>query len=419
MSEPFCESCGARSSAGAKFCRGCGRELAAVPAPPGAEGSPPLDATRSGIVIDAHPVPREIRAAFLPAYELQRLLGRGGMGVVWLAREVSLDRPVALKTLGRDARDTPGSEARERFLREARLAARLRHRNIVPIHAVGTGQGMDFFTMGYIEGETLADRVLRAGPIPPAEAARILLDACEAVAHAHREGILHRDLKPANVMLDHGGHVFVLDFGLASCAADAGLTASGVVHGTPEYLAPEQAEGEAATARSDIHALGHAWFYLLAGRQLVRGESIGAVIAQHLTADLKARVLAEPLVPASSQPLLLRMIARDPSRRPGSVAEILPELRALAHGGGPGAAAAPGATLPTAELPLTPRASDADARDPAVAPPLPLLPPLPPRPLPPDAAKSPPRGSSPPGRRTREQLERLLDQLGKDEPKKE
>src|SRR5439155_16773390 len=197
----------------------------------------------------------QFQAALVGGYSLERELGRGGMGVVYLAREVRLDRPVAIKLLPPGmARD---GTLRERFLREARTAAKLSHPHIIPIFTVDEVGDFVFFAMAYVDGETLTERVRRRGPLPPSEAARVLREVAWALAYAHSQGLVHRDVKADNIMLETAtGRALVADFGIAGLVRDAAALAGGEVIGTPEFMSPEQALGEPVDARSDLYALG-------------------------------------------------------------------------------------------------------------------------------------------------------------------
>ena len=203
----------------------------------------------------------DFQSALAGRYSLERELGRGGMGVVYLAREVRLDRPVAIKLL--PPSKTVDPKLRERFLREARTAAKLSHPNIIPIHAVEEIGEFVFFAMAYVDGETLTERVRRRGPMAPSEGARVLRDVAWALAYAHGQGVIHRDVKPDNILLEATGRVLVADFGIAGIVVGAGGLVEGEIVGTPEFMSPEQALGEAIDARSDLYSLGIVGYFTL------------------------------------------------------------------------------------------------------------------------------------------------------------
>jgi serine/threonine-protein kinase len=215
-------------------------------------------------------------------YSLERELGRGGMGVVYLAREVRLDRLVAIKLLP-PALAAQGS-LRDRFMREATTAARLSHPYIVPIHAVDEIAGFVFIVMAYVDGETLAQRVSSRGPLSADDVTRILREVSWALAYAHAQGVVHRDVKPANILLERGTHrAMVADFGIARLTHNTGETAIGELMGTPEFMSPEQASGEPVDGRSDLYSLGVVGFYALSGALPFTAHSAQAVLVQHMT----------------------------------------------------------------------------------------------------------------------------------------
>src|ERR1043165_9771976 len=184
-----------------------------------------------------------LQEALAGEYSLERELGRGGMGIVYLAREVQLDRHVAIKVLPQSLALQP--DVRERFLREARLAASLSHPHIVPIYRVGEARGFVFFVMGYVDGETLGDRLRSRGPLPPSSVTRLLREVTWALSYAHRHGIVHRDIKPDNILIEtETGRALVTDFGIAQGLNERSLDESGAVAGTAHYMSPEQALGE-------------------------------------------------------------------------------------------------------------------------------------------------------------------------------
>ncbi len=219
-------------------------------------------------------------------YLIERELGRGGMGTVYLARDRKLDRPVALKVLPGEFTAVP--ELRERFLRETRLAAGFSHPNIVPVFAIEEGENLLAFAMGFVEGESLAARVARDGPLSRRDAVRLLQDVAYALAYAHGRGVVHRDIKPDNIMIERAtGRALVMDFGIARAITPVvdkpGLTRVGEVVGTPEYMSPEQASGDTVDGRSDLYSLGLVAWFAMTGRTAVTGESTQRILVKQLT----------------------------------------------------------------------------------------------------------------------------------------
>lgn len=248
-------------------------------------------------------------------YELVRPLGHGAMATVDLAHDVELDRPVALKRLADNlARD---EEVRPRFLREARLAARLAHPNVVRVFDVGEDDGRPFIAMEYVEGETLAELVGRRGRLPAAEVARLGVQMCAGLAAAHAAGLVHRDVKPQNLILSTDGVLKLGDFGIALGHDGTKLTLAGTVLGTAGYLAPEQARGEPVTAAADIYAVGAVLYELLTGEPARTAGSLAELGAEGglQPADVARRLRAAPpeLVTAVSACLSPRPEDRPPS----------------------------------------------------------------------------------------------------------
>jgi len=263
------------------------------------------------------------QAAVAGRYSLERELGRGGMGVVFLAQEVALDRMVALKLLPADAATRPG--VKERFLREARTAARLSHPNIVPIHAVDEADDFVFFAMAHVEGGTLGDRIRERGPLSTTEAVRMLREVSWALAYAHLHGVVHRDVKPDNILLEEGtGRAMVSDFGIAFLAEGQGAEAGAEVVGTAEFMSPEQARGGEVDARSDLYSLGCVGYYVLSGRVPFTGETPAAILGQHLTRPAPPLLSVAPHVPAAVAAAVDRCLRKEPERR-FSGAEALAE----------------------------------------------------------------------------------------------
>jgi serine/threonine-protein kinase len=235
------------------------------------------------------------------------------MAVVYLARDVRLDRPVAIKLLPPDL--AAHDKLRDRFMREARTAARLSHPHIVPIHAVDEVRGFVFYVMSYVDGETLAERVANRGPLPPRETSRVLQEVAGALATAHGQGVVHRDVKPGNILLERAtGRAMVTDFGIARLA-DGGETAVGELLGTPEYMSPEQAAGDAVDARSDVYSLGVVAYYTVSGQLPFTAPSIAAVLAKQLTQAPPPVASVAPGIPRSLANAIDTCLIKDPSRR--------------------------------------------------------------------------------------------------------
>ena len=283
--------------------------------------------------------------ARLGAFEVIDRVGSGGMGDVYRARDVRLDREVAIKVLSRDLADDPHS--RERFLREAKAVSRLTHTHICTLHDVGVteveGRDTQFLVMELLDGETLADR-LRQGPLPVAQAMRVSIEILDALAAAHAIGIVHRDLKPANIMLTRSG-VKLLDFGLARLhdpevgvedaelsGGTAPLTAPGLVFGTVPYMAPEQVRGAKADARTDLFAFGAVLYEMLTGRRAFNGSSQPALIAAILEHDPPPLALDPPLAPPALDRVVRACLAKDPAERWQHARDVGLALRALAEG---------------------------------------------------------------------------------------
>ncbi len=264
----------------------------------------------------------DFQVALAGRYSIDHEIGRGGMGVVYLAHEVDLDRPVAIKLLPPDRAADPA--LRERFLREARLAAKLSHPNIIPIHAVDDTGGFVYYVMAYVEGETLAERVRARGPISSAEGARVLRDVAWALAHAHSQGLVHRDVKPDNIMLEAGsGRVLVTDFGIAAVVAEG---AGDGVSGTPEFMSPEQALGQPLDGRSDLYGLGATAFYALTGRLVFEGRTPTEVLAKQVTEPAPALASMGVAVSRKVAAIVDRCLAKERDRRPGSAEAVAEQL---------------------------------------------------------------------------------------------
>ena len=263
------------------------------------------------------PIEAELRALQLAVagrYSIERELGRGGMGVVYLARDVALDRPVAIKVLPQYLALVP--RLRERFIREAQTAARLSHPNIVPIFAVEEAELFVFFVMAFVPGETLAQRIARVGPLEPAPAVRVVQEAAWALAYAHRQGVVHRDVKPDNILLeDLSGRAMLTDFGIAKVKDEESVTASGEIVGTARYMSPEQAGGDSVDGRSDLYSLGVTAFFALTGRTPFEAPTPAALLVAHLQEMPPPLASIRSELPQRLTAVVDRCLAKSPEAR--------------------------------------------------------------------------------------------------------
>jgi hypothetical protein len=278
-------------------------------------------------------------------YQVVRLLGRGGMGAVYLAHEPFLERDVAVKVL---PSEFGSGTARERFLREARTAARLSHPNIVPLYTFGQAEDVLYYVMGYVEGESLEARLQREGRLPPDEVRRITSELADALEYAHQKGVVHRDIKPDNVLLERStGRALLTDFGVAKQRAGAEtLTQAGVIVGTPHYMSPEQASGDRdIDGRSDIYSLGVMTYRMATGRLPFEGSNLRELLAQHATRSPVPPTQIVTSLPLDIDTAITRALLKDPAQRwpnarmvrealsPDSEESVPEDLRNISHMG--------------------------------------------------------------------------------------
>jgi WD40 repeat protein len=291
----------------------------------------------------------------LGPYEIQSPLGAGGMGEVYRAVDTRLDRTVAVKIL--PAHLSTNLEAKQRFDREARAISSLNHPNICTLHDVGHQNGTDFLVMEYLEGETLADRLMK-GPLPPEQVLKYGIEICEGLGKAHKSGVIHRDLKPGNIMLTKSG-AKLMDFGLAKAvpaqeppassltmtksgpSADQTLTAQGTVVGTFQYMSPEQLEGKEADARSDIFALGAVLYEMASGMRAFTGKSQASLVAAILAADPPPISSVQPMSPPALDRLVRTCMAKDPDERWQTAHDVRLQMQWLAEAGSKAGVPAP------------------------------------------------------------------------------
>ncbi len=273
-------------------------------------------------------------------YQIVAELGRGGMAVVYRAYQPSLNRHVAIKVL--PAQLALDREFVERFLREARAAAGLRHPNIVIVHDVGQDKGLYYIVMEYLEGRTLKQLIEQEGPLPPDRVIRILEQVAAALDYAHQRGFVHRDVKPANIFVGEGDRVTLTDFGIAKAATETQqLTRTGILMGTPEYMSPEQAAGGPIDARTDLYALGVVLYQMLVGRVPFQGTTPHATLHAVIYEQPPPPRLLNPRIPPAVEGVVLKAMAKRPEQRFQRGADMVAALRAALAGQAPPAAVTP------------------------------------------------------------------------------
>src|SRR5262245_14981126 len=282
--------------------------------------------------------PSTATPAQLGDFRIVREVGRGGMGVVYEALQLSLKRKVALKVLRFGV--TADREVMQRFQREAETVAHLNHTNIVPIHAVGCEEGVHYYAMQFIEGRSLAAVAEESQKNPPSAPARLerfqeiagwMLQAAEALAHAHQRGVIHRDIKPSNLILDPEGTVWLTDFGLAKRADEVTMTAAGILMGTPRYMSPEQAGAarQPIDHRTDIYSLGATLYELATGKPVFESQTPQGVITQILNAEPVAPRVVPGQCPRELETIILKCLAKEPGRRYQQARDLADDLRAF------------------------------------------------------------------------------------------
>jgi serine/threonine-protein kinase len=343
----FCHRCGTNLADHAKLCTHCGLDLTPTT---------PVKAIASGEVTE-----RDIVAQALAAeYELLEELGRGGMAIVYRAREIQLDREVAIKVLPFSL--AFDAEFVERFQREARTAAGLEHPNIIPIYRVGKAGRVTYFVMKFLRGQSLSHLLKVHGRLHPPDIRRLLVEAGSALGHAAKRGIVHRDIKPDNIMFDEHGVCMVADFGIAKAATGQKLTGTGMSIGTPHYMSPEQARAQNTDGRSDIYSLGVVAFQCLTGKVPYDGEDSFAIGYKHIMEPIPTPAL-ETADERRLFEIIKRMIQKQPAVRYQTCEEMVAALEGQpvaqagtlrASGVTPPAPAAPGQpTTPMGRIPAS------------------------------------------------------------------
>ncbi|MBE0591649.1 MAG: serine/threonine protein kinase, partial [Gemmatimonadales bacterium] len=266
----------------------------------------------------------QLQAALADRYTIERELGHGGMAIVYLADDCKHQRKVALKVLRPELAASLGAE---RFLREITTVARLAHPNILPLHDSGDADGALYYTMPYLQGASLRDRLSAKGQFPAEGALQITQDVADALSYAHAQGIIHRDIKPENILLQ-AGKALVADFGIARAVGDATDTSiAGLAVGSPPYMSPEQALGDPVDRRADIYSLGSVLYEMLAGVPPFVGPTMQDVLARLLTEDPPALGSVRPDLPAAVASTVARAMARRPEDRYQTADELVAALR--------------------------------------------------------------------------------------------
>ena len=308
-----CPSCRTQLPAEAQFCFRCGH---ATPTEPGV---PPRTAHTGEIEVT------RVREVLADRYRIERVIGEGGMATVYLAEDLKHHRQVAVKVMRPELAATLGGD---RFLREVEIAAQLNHPHILPMHDSGEADGVLYYVMPYVEGESLGARIAREGELPLTDALRIAREVAEALAYAHKRGIVHRDIKPANILLNEG-HALVADFGIARAVHSDGtaITATGLAIGTPQYMSPEQATGgREVDGRTDIYALGVVLYEMLAGEPPFTGRTPQAVVARMMTERPRPLASTREGLPGEVDDSVTRALARSPADRYPTAAEFVAAL---------------------------------------------------------------------------------------------
>ncbi len=324
-----CPVCAAKNPSEASHCGKCHTPL---------PGASPQETLNEGGVPEAWSVaatPRpagiagvidelEIGTVLADRYEILQLLGRGGMGAVYKARDTELDRIVALKLIRPELARNP--EILRRFKQELILARQVTHKNVIRIFDLGQSGGIKFITMDFVEGQDLRVLLVERGKFPPEQAARVMLQICHALEAAHSEGVIHRDLKPQNIMVAPDGRVYVMDFGIARSAHLPGMTQTGALIGTPEYMSPEQARGEKLTARSDLFSLGVIFYELLTGKSPYPADAPLGTLWKRLQEKPKPPAEIDASVPKPLNDIVMSALEIEPDNRLSSAQEMAQRL---------------------------------------------------------------------------------------------
>jgi eukaryotic-like serine/threonine-protein kinase len=302
-----CYRCHTPIPENSRFCLSCGADVS------GGDGP----TTTSSVDVVRERLQRIVEGK----YRIEKLLGKGGMGAVFLAHDLTLEREVAIKVLPPDV--AQDEQVVRRFQQEAKTAARLDHPNIIPIYRVESEGGLNYFVMKYISGTSLEDLLEKKEPLPVPEIQRILWEAACAIGHAHQRGVVHRDVKPANIMFDHDGRVMLTDFGISKALqAATGLTATGMIIGTPHYMAPEQGKGAPVDGRADQYSLGVVGYRMITAELPFSGDSVHTIIYKHIYEAPPLASAKRPGIPGSLTVAISRALSKQPDQRFATMEEF-------------------------------------------------------------------------------------------------
>ncbi len=321
-----CAKCHTPLPADSKFCLACGTDVS------GGDGPP---STSSAEVLQ-----QRLQRLVEGKYRMERMLGKGGMGAVFLAHDLTLEREVAIKVLPPDiAQD---EQVMRRFQQEAKTAAKLDHPNIIPIYRVESEGGLNYFVMKYIAGTSLEAVLEQKQPLSTEYTQRVLWEAACALGHAHQRSVVHRDVKPANIMFDHDGRVMLTDFGISKALqAASGFTATGMIIGTPHYMAPEQAKGQTVDGRADQYSLAVVGYRMITGELPFSGDSVHTILYKHIFEEAPRAKTRRADAPEFLSAAISRALSKEPDHRYPTMEEfataIWPEQPVAAPTKGKGA----------------------------------------------------------------------------------
>src|SRR5882724_11855508 len=302
-----CLKCHTPLPDGSKFCLACGADVTGG-------GTLGASTATDGLM-------QRLQRLVEGKYRVDRMLGKGGMGAVFLAHDLTLEREVAIKVLPPDI--SMDEQIVKRFQQEAKTSAKLDHTNIIPIYRVESEGGLNYFVMKYIVGTSLEDVLDQRQPLTIDYIQRVLWEAACALGHAHQRGVVHRDVKPANIMFDHDGRVMLTDFGISKALqAASGFTGTGMIIGTPHYMAPEQAKGSTVDGRADEYSLGVVGYRMITGELPYTGDSVHTILYKHIFEEVPSAAAKRSDAPPFLTAAISRALSKEPNQRFATMEEF-------------------------------------------------------------------------------------------------